>query len=63
MPLLNWLTRDKDLETADQVPYRLLTEEPDHSYGEASENLLVQGDNLEALKALLPFYAGRVKCI
>jgi adenine-specific DNA-methyltransferase len=29
----------------------------------ASDNLLIQGDNLEALKALLPFYAGRVKCI
>jgi adenine-specific DNA-methyltransferase len=27
------------------------------------ENMLIQGDNLEALKALLPFYAGRVKCI
>jgi adenine-specific DNA-methyltransferase len=26
-------------------------------------NLLIQGDNLEALKALLPFYAGQVKCI
>jgi adenine-specific DNA-methyltransferase len=26
-------------------------------------NMLIQGDNLEALKALLPFYAGRVKCI
>lgn len=26
-------------------------------------NLLVQGDNLEALKALLPYYAGQVKCI
>jgi adenine-specific DNA-methyltransferase len=63
MPLLNWLTRDSDLKTSDQVPYRLLKEEPEHSYGEESENLLVQGDNLEALKALLPFYAGRVKCI
>ena len=26
-------------------------------------NILVHGDNLEALKALLPFYAGEVKCI
>jgi len=26
-------------------------------------NLLVQGDNLIALKALLPYYAGQVKCI
>jgi len=32
-------------------------------YGEPSDNLLIQGDNLLALKALIPFYAGRVKCI
>ncbi len=32
--------------------------------GEGShDNLLIQGDNLEALKALLPFYRGQVKCI
>ncbi len=63
MPLLNWLTRDEDLLTADRVPYRLLDEVPDLSHGEGDDGLLVQGDNLEALKALLPFYAGRVKCI
>lgn len=28
-----------------------------------SGNLLVEGDNIEALKALLPYYAGKVKCI
>jgi adenine-specific DNA-methyltransferase len=33
------------------------------SYGEESENMLIEGDNLEALKALLPYYAGRVKCV
>jgi adenine-specific DNA-methyltransferase len=34
------------------------------SYGEAdSESLLIQGDNLDALKATLPYYAGRVRCI
>jgi adenine-specific DNA-methyltransferase len=34
------------------------------SYGDAdSENLLIQGDNLDALNALLPYYAGRVRCI
>ncbi len=30
---------------------------------EINGNLLIQGDNLEALKALLPFYRGQVKCI
>lgn len=33
------------------------------AYGDPSDNLLIQGDNLLALKALIPFYAGRVKCI
>ncbi len=46
------------------MPYRLLEEVPELSYGDQSlGNMLIQGDNLEALKALLPFYAGRVKCI
>lgn len=64
MPILSWLTRDDDLKTAGRAPYRLLKEEPSLGYGDADAgNLLIQGDNLEALKALLPFYAGRVKCI
>jgi adenine-specific DNA-methyltransferase len=41
-----------------------LEEVPELSYGDSNnENLLIQGDNLEALKALIPFYAGKVKCI
>lgn len=66
MPILQWLTRDQDLTAADRVPYRLLEEVPDLSVpapGREGDNLLVQGDNLEALRALLPLYAGRVKCI
>lgn len=64
MPTLTWLTRDDDIRAASKVPYRLLEEAPDLGYGERdSGNMLIQGDNLEALKALLPFYAGRVKCI
>ena len=64
MPTLHWLTRDEDLRTASRVPYRLLEEVSDLSAGEPDTgNMLIQGDNLEALKALLPFYAGRVKCI
>ncbi len=64
MPTLHWLTRDEDLRTAARVPYRLLEEAPDLSAGDPdASNMLIQGDNLEALKALLPFYAGRVKCI
>ena len=64
MPILNWLTRDEDIRTAQSVPYRLLEEVPELSAGDGSAgNMLIKGDNLEALKALLPFYAGRVKCI
>jgi adenine-specific DNA-methyltransferase len=63
MPLLDWLTRDEDLRAADRVPYRLLDEVPELSHGDGDDGLLVQGDNLDALKALLPFYAGRVECI
>jgi len=64
MPILNWLTRDDDIRRAAQVPYRLLEEVSELSAGDpASGNMLIQGDNLDALKALLPFYAGQVKCI
>ncbi|MDD2335320.1 MAG: site-specific DNA-methyltransferase [Geobacteraceae bacterium] len=64
MPVLTWLTRENDLKLAQNAPYRLLEELPELSAGEAStENTLIQGDNLDALKALLPYYAGEVKCI
>src|SRR6185312_13076474 len=66
MPELHWLTRDTDLQTADKVPYRLLEEVTELSCAEgdpATENMLIQGDNLDALKALMPIYAGQVKCI
>ena len=64
MPTLHWLTRDEDIGAASRAPYRLLEEAPELSVGDAeTDNMLIQGDNLEALKALLPFYAGQVKCV
>ena len=64
MPTLRWLTRDKDVRAAERVPYRLLEEVPELGYGDRNAgNMLIRGDNLEALKALLPYYAGQVKCI
>ena len=64
MPILDWLTRNEDIQASKHVPYRLLEEAPELSYGDKdSGNMLIHGDNLEALKALLPFYAGQVKCI
>ena len=64
MPTLNWLTRREDEQSAGKAPYRLLEPVAELSSGDpAAENMLIHGDNLDALKALLPFYAGRVKCI
>ena len=43
---------------------RILIEDPALSYGDpATENMLIHGDNLMALKALEQDYAGKVKCI
>ena len=54
MPILNWLDRNTDVKVAESVPYKLLEVDPDLSYGDPdTENMLIQGDNLEALKALL----------
>ena len=62
MPELHWLGDQDAKRAARRVPYRLLN--PVETVGDpAAGNWLIQGDNLEALKALLPFYAGRVKCI
>ena len=64
MPLLSWHNRDEALARAARAPYRLLEPVVSLSYGEAdAPNLLIEGDNLDALKALLPYYAGQVKCI
>ena len=64
MPILNWLKKDEAVTAAKKSTYRLLEEVPELSYGDpVNENLLIQGDNLEALKALIPFYAGKIKCI
>lgn len=64
MPILSWLTREQDVKAADRVPYRMLERDDALSFGDHdSGNMLIQGDNLEALKALLPYYRGQVKCI
>ena len=61
MPFLDWVNKNQAKETSRDVPYHLLHQE--QTYGDAADNLLIQGDNLLALKALIPFYAGQVKCI
>ena len=64
MPTLNWIGKDAVVHHHEEVPFHLLRCDDALSVGEpGSGNLLVQGDNLTALKALLPYYAGKVKCI
>ena len=70
MPTLNWIGKDKVISHHQDVPYRVL----EHKYGFSAEegeqnkptdsgNKIIHGDNLEALKSLLPEYEGKVKCI
>jgi adenine-specific DNA-methyltransferase len=64
MPSLDWIGKKAVVNHHKQVPFHLLRCNEELSVGDAgSGNLLVQGDNLVALKALLPYYAGQVKCI
>ena len=67
MPTLNWIGKDAVVKHHKEVPFRLLEPVPAFACGDGegrdSGNLIVQGDNLHALKALLPRYAGQVKCI
>ena len=70
MPALHWIGKDKVINHHRDVPFRVL----EHGYGftatdgktnapTGSGNMIIHGDNLEALKALLPKYEGKVKCI
>lgn len=64
MPTLDWIGKKAVVNHHRQVPYHLLRCDNSLSCGDTdSGNLLVEGDNLLALKALLPYYAGQVKCI
>ena len=64
MPLLDWPNKPEAVHSVQKVPYRLLQAVPELAAGDVdSQNILIQGDNLEALKALLPLYAGQVKCV
>ena len=62
MPTLEWIGKEKVINHHQQVPYRVLEEKYTYN-AEKSDNMIIRGDNLEALKALLPKYEGRIKCI
>jgi adenine-specific DNA-methyltransferase len=67
MPTLNWIGKDKVVKHHHDVPFRVLNHQytfPNTQGDESiSENKIIHGDNLEALKALLPYYEGKIKCI
>lgn len=64
MPWLEWLDRQQTVDAAEKVKYRLLEPVAKLSHGDPEDqNILIQGDNLDALKALLPYYGGQVKCV
>ena len=67
MPTLNWIGKDKVINHHREVPFKIL----EHKYGfnstdgqvnepTNSGNKIIHGDNLEALKALLPEYEGKI---
>lgn len=64
MPTLTWIGKEAVEKHHLEIPYRLLEYDDSLSAGDKeSGNLLIQRDNLHALKALLPYYAGKIKCI
>ena len=69
MPTLEWIGKEKVINHHQEVPFRVLDRQysfdksGQHAEDNGSENMIIHGDNLDALKALLPRYEGRVKCI
>ena len=69
MPTLEWIGKDKVINHHQDVAYRVL--ERQYSYSaegqterdNGSGNMIIHGDSLVALKALLPQYEGKIKCI
>lgn len=63
MPTLNWIGKDKVVTHHNDVPFRVLDRK--YTFGDTpdSGNMIIHGDNLEALKALLPEYENKIKCI
>lgn len=69
MPTLEWIGKSKVVNHHLDVPYHVLDrkysfdESGQHEEDDGSENMIIHGDNLLALKSLLPQYEGRIKCI
>lgn len=69
MPTLDWIGKSKVVNHHLDVPYCVLDrkysfdENGQHEEDNGSENMIIHGDNLLALKSLLPQYEGLIKCI
>jgi len=63
MPILNWIGKEAVINHDKEVLFRLLKKIKSISVGKNSQNLIIHGDNLEALKSLMPFYYEKIKCI
>lgn len=66
MPKLDWIGKQYVVNHVEQVPFRLLKGVPEASYNQSAgdpRNMIVHGDNLEGLKALLPYYRNQVKLV
>lgn len=63
LPELHWEGKAALKDKIKNIPLRLLNFKPDLSCGDNSQNMIIHGDNLDAMKALLPLYRARVKCI
>ena len=69
MPTLNWIGKDKVVNHHLEVPFHVLERQYSfdakgrHAEDNGSENMIIHGDNLLALKSLLPKYEGKIKCI
>lgn len=69
MPTLDWIGKNKVVNHHLEVPYRVLERQYSydadgmHTGDNGSENMIIHGDNLSALKSLLPQYEGCIKCI
>ena len=69
MPTLDWIGKERVVNHHPEVPYRVLeraysfSSEGAQAEDDGSGNMIIHGDNLEALKSLLPMYEGRVRCV
>ena len=68
MPTLTWTGKDKVVNHHHDVPLRVLQREYTHTAptgtpANSTDNRIIHGDNLAALKSLLPEFEGRVNCI